>query len=367
MENDNQNNPIPNAGANSPSPQGVNLDKKREELLSVGKIGDGVSGYLNEMGEKINPFSIESSVRPPETKTILKQSIVRTLKTDTEEAINLERMSSASMALAEQKKKQRYPQVEQPADAPKSRKLLLLIISFLFVFVGIGAFNFNYIKEKIAATPEIKPEIITLIISEKNAEFNLDELDGKNLSVSLSKIIKENEIEPKSVENIHITKNIASSEKEKSVKKPLTSKEFLFLITSKTPDALIRSLKPDYMLGVHSLNGNQPFIILKTESYENAFAGMLAWEKNLGKDLESLFSINSGIASHASGTEQIFVNKKEFEDILVKNKDARALRDFDGVIVLIYSIPDKETILIANNAETLTELFDRVIRARTVR
>ena len=96
---------------------------------------------------------------------------------------------------------------------------------------------------------------------------------------------------------------------------------------------------------------------------------MLSWEKNMAGDLSSLFprNIPMEIQEDTTTTEQVLSYKKAFEDVLVKNKDARALRDENGEIFLIYSLPDKETILIASNTDTLAELFDRIIRSRTVR
>lgn len=359
---------VPNLNINQAGFQGANLNKKKDELFFSGNIGDDVSSYLNQVGGKASQFVEENPARPPETKTILKQSIVRTLKSDTEEAIKLEQMSLANIMLAEQKKKQKYPQIEQSADSQKSKKGLFLALSLFFVFAGIGAFYFNILKEKIATVPEKAPEITALIPSDHTTEFSLNASNGKELSASLSKIIMEIETKPNSIENIYIFKNITSSEKRKELKKAATSEEFLSLVVIKAPGALIRSLKSEYMLGVRSSDGNHPFVILKTKSYENAFAGMLAWEKSIGKDLEQLFSLGGGADDQEMINEdQLFASKKEFEDILIKNKDARVLKNFDGRIILAYSIPDKETILIATDTETLAELFGRVIRSRMVR
>lgn len=353
--------PVPTPNVAMPKPQdNGNLDKKREELLSMGKISDEVSGYLNKMSTVPE--------RPPETKTVLKQSIVRTLKTDTEEAIKLEQMSSVSIALAEQKKKQKYPQVEQPADSPKSKKMLAIIISVFLIFAGIATFNFNYLKDKVSVSPETASvEIPSLITSDHNTELNLNELEKNKMIAPLLKIISRTETRPNSIENIFITKNVGLSEKGDGIKKPITSKEFLFLMSSKTPDILMRSLKSEYMIGVHSINGNHPFIILKTESYENSFAGMLVWEKTMARDLEPLLSSNIGMTQNATSAKPVIDYGKTFDDVLIKNKDARALRDSNGNTALIYSIPDKETILITDNAETLAELFNRIIRSRTIR
>lgn len=382
MENNNQNNlksPVAgNAVSESATPaqnpiaqnSTANLDRKRDELLSSSKINDEVSNYLNELGGgKNNPPPIVNPARLPEEKKNLKQSIVRTYKSDAEEAIKMEGMSSASIAIAEEKRKQKY-QAFAPSDgAPKSKRAALFIISLLFVFAGIGAFNFNYVKEKINITPAPKKtlEIKSLITADSNAELNLSELSKKDAASSLLELITMASIKPNSIQNIYATKNVV--ENKNTVKKLAESKEFLPLISSKIPDILLRSLASKYMFGIHSRNDNQPFIILKTDSYENAFAGMLAWEKNIAGDLSALFprNIPPSMQEGTTTTEQILSYKKDFEDVLVKNRDTRALRDESGNIFLIYSLSDKETVIITSNADTLSELFDRTLRSRTVR
>lgn len=381
MENNDQNNfktvskenPIGNSPVKSESanPQGEGLDQKREELLYSGKINDEVSDYLRQSDKKSYPLTAENSVNTPEIKTTSKQSIIRTFKSDIEEIIKQERMSSISISVAEQKKRQENQPIATTADTETSRKRLLLIVSVFFVFAGIGAFNFNYIKGKINPPTKKTNEISALITTDSVSEINLtkNKISGKNLTNLLSELIRGADIRLNSIQDVNVTEDENIVDKEGETKKEVDAKKFLSLINSRMPNSLFRSLMSEYMLGIHSWNGNQPFIILKTDSYENAFAGMLSWEKNMAGDLGALFSRNipSSIEDATTTTEQILVYKKEFEDILVKNKDARALKDENGNIFLIYSLPDKETIIITSNTGTLVELFDRVIRSRTIR
>ena len=354
----------------SPQIKTANLDQKRDELLSSGQIKEEVLSYLNELGEENYPPLAENTSTPrEEEKNTVKQSIVRTFKSDAEEAIKTERMSSVSIVLAEEKRRQKYQTALPSDDAPKSKKILLFIISLLFVFAGIGAFNFNYIKEKVNVAPPTKKALrpTPLLTADSNSELNLSDFGKKDAGNFLSKFINTADIESNSIQNIYIAKTVL--EKEKETKKLVETKEFLPLISSKIPDILFRSLSPEYMLGIHSWNGNQPFIILKTESYENAFAGMLSWEKNIAGDLSALFPRNIPplTQEETATTEQVLSYKKDFEDVLVKNKDARALKDENGDIFLIYSLPDKETVIITSNTATLAELLDRLTRSRTVR
>ena len=107
MENNDQNNlnnfsapfkeiPTNNAAIStqnaSPQIKTANMDQKRDELLSGDQIKEEVLGYLNELGEENYPPLAESAPIPrEEEKSAIKQSIVRTFKSDAEEAVKRER------------------------------------------------------------------------------------------------------------------------------------------------------------------------------------------------------------------------------------------------------------------------------------
>ena len=120
------------------------------------------------------------------------------------------------------------------------------------------------------------------------------------------------------------------------------------------------------MAGVHSFDGNHPFLVLKTGFYENAFAGMLEWERYMKDDLAPLFGpaktkIPSGqiVADTVQEPELVFV------DSVIKNKDTRILRGKNGKTELLYSFVDKNTIIITTNEHTLEEVFVRHTTSKT--
>ena len=251
------------------------------------------------------------------------------------------------------------------------RRWIILFASLFFIIAGVGAFNLNYIKEKIypkTEKPVVKSSIQNFIMTESAAEIDLNKIGGKNLANALADIIKGAGIKLNSIQNIYITESGGNTEKGKETKNMIEAKKFVSLMNFKMPNSLLRSLTPEFMLGLHYWNGNQPFLILKTDSYGTAFAGMLEWEKNMKTDLRILFFLSNRQSNKiASSTDDVFANEKDFEDVVVKNKDARAIRDADGGIFLIYDLHDKDTVIITTNTTTLTELSDRLIRARMVR
>lgn len=362
--------------------QGSNLGQTKDSLLTMDKIGEVSSGYPNPFNPIVKTdvseaSSIETSPEISEVQReegaqkSLKQSIVRTFKSDAEEAVKMERLSSMSIAIAEQKKRLASG-LTMDIDAPTTaRKWIILFASLFFVVAGVGAISFSYIKEKIYPKVEesaIKSSIQNFIMTESSVEVDLNKTGGKDLVNLLADAVRSAGIKLNSIQNIYITENEISVGKGKETKNMIESKKFVSAVNFKMPDLLQRSLTPEFMLGLHYWNGNQPFLILKTDSYGNAFAGMLEWEKNMKKDLGVLFSLNSRQSNKvASSTDDIFASERDFEDVFVKNKDARAIRDANGEVFLIYDLHDKDTIVITTNTTTLTELSDRLVRARTVR
>ena len=106
------------------------------------------------------------------------------------------------------------------------------------------------------------------------------------------------------------------------------------------------------MFGFHSSLGNNPFLIMKINSFETAFAGMLEWEKDI---LDDIFPIFRKEVSKID----ISTNPK-FEDIVISNKDVRAILNDEGGLEFAYSFADKDTLIMINNETTLQEIFRRL-------
>ena len=92
---------------------------------------------------------------------------------------------------------------------------------------------------------------------------------------------------------------------------------------------------------------------------------MLAWENNLKDDLGPIF-IPPTPAAVTTTSDQVINRRVIFEDIVVKNRDTRALRDAEGKIIFLYSFPDKNTIVIATNADTLQKITERLLAGKLI-
>ena len=154
------------------------------------------------------------------------------------------------------------------------------------------------------------------------------------------------------------------------------------------PSDLVRTLTGTYLLGVHSYDENEAFLILDTDSYEAAYAGMLQWETTMQGDLSPLFArtppvhIENSPAPAATSTssttpESYFgaanpttsaavvtsVVPTAFVDRVVENHDARVIQNSYGDILLLWTFLDRNTIVIANNEYTLREIISRISQA----
>jgi len=128
----------------------------------------------------------------------------------------------------------------------------------------------------------------------------------------------------------------------------ISLKELLAALSYSIPADFYRSLSSDkdFFGGVESGN----FFIITSDSYTQAYAGMLEWEKTMNGDLFSFFSIPA--------TETIV----RFEDKIVGNKDARLATNKAGNTLFLYAFYDSETLIIAKNEEVLRLVQDMLLR-----
>ncbi len=89
-------------------------------------------------------------------------------------------------------------------------------------------------------------------------------------------------------------------------------------------------------------------MVFKTSSYETSFAGMLKWEETLQQDLTPFL--------HASTTP----GTTTFQDVVIRNKDVRVLKDTTGKAAILYSFPSKDTLVITTDEETFKEIIGRL-------
>src|SRR3989344_3647330 len=271
-------------------------------------------------------------------ETSLKQ--IRTFQGDVAEALRREQGSLVSIQQAEHlKKSSAQSAVDTPSENSKRRtEFFFLVLGSLVLFVlgTAGAwYAYNEFVRR-GATPIITAPAnkfmsvnTEIILTATSRETFINVLAGAVEGVP-------------SGELRHINVSLSTS-------------EFLDILGSQAPGSLVRAFDPLFMFCVF---GESTFLIIKLVSFENAFAGMLAWEKNLSQDIGPLFA-----------TAQLLRNlppETTFTDVTDKNKDIRMLA-FENQPILLYSFFDNNMLIITDHIETLRILIDRLTREKLSR
>ncbi|MDP2630950.1 MAG: hypothetical protein Q8P56_06125, partial [Candidatus Uhrbacteria bacterium] len=147
----------------------------------------------------------------------------------------------------------------------------------------------------------------------------------------------------------------------------LTTEEFFGLTTRFAPDQLIRSLEKTFAFGILGWSGNQPFLIFKTDSFENTSSGMTEWERTMPMELKTLFETENGWAETTPAFGPGSTSQSQFGNTVVSNLDARQLTNSAGATVLIYSFPDTNTLIITTNEQPFAALVTKLRNAKLVR
>ncbi len=255
---------------------------------------------------------------------------IRTLKTDTSAYIKREGVSMLDIAAAEAKRgRSRDSAAVRPG---RTRKIILLAL--IFALAAGAAVTAGYLSLKgrrvergpVAVFPP--PPIVP---------------DGE-MPVSLA--------DASAVSRADVPRNkffyFPIVVEAGGIKRLASAGEFFGALGVKPPVGLIESLEGGFMLGVFRLSRKSPVLVFKVRSYENAFASMLKWEKNIAYDLAEIMDIN------AAGSL-----KTSFYDKEIKNRDARELEGEDGEPALLYSFINRKYLVITTSEEALAEIFRR--------
>lgn len=267
--------------------------------------------------------------------------------------------SLAKIAIAENEKRLRGD-FDFEETEPPGRTKLVVSVSVGLIVLGVGVLSALYFFRNANNPSSAISEPRPIIIADSEKSFDIKGLNRQQIISALVRERDEGAAKLASVSAIKLTEGKGQEAR------PIGAEEFMAKLQSRAPSELIRSLESDFMFGIHALSKNQPFLILKASYYQNAFAGMLAWEGNLREDIGPIF-ITPEPTVPAATSDEVLGKNTAFEDVVVKNRDARALRGADGKIIFLYSFPDKNTVVITTNADTLEQVAARLLAGKLVR
>lgn len=278
---------------------------------------------------------------------------LRTYKEDVAEALKREKTTVVKMVLDEQRRKEGIAQMA----APSSKKNAVLAwLGIILLVLGGMTIAAVYVSKKDGETGIINQggiKIASLVFAESEKKISITDTPSDRLSKIIKLEVGSADIRLDTVQNLRFTEagSVVSSKGE-PIETDINAARLWSALSINLPPVLLRSLSDEFMVGVHAWNGNQAFVILKNNFYENAFAGMLKWEETMAKDLLPIFT-NRPLEPFYG---------RPFADLVIKNRDIRGLTDENGEPVLMYTFVNRETVVIATHKDTLNEAVSRVLK-----
>ena len=300
--------------------------------------------------------TVSSALEAPTAGTALVSSL-HTLKDDMVRAVRVEKMSLVRAASLEQDRAARKEKEEETPGVKQRRRRTFGVVfaSSLFVFLGIAAIGGVLFIASQHAPQRVPPPASSLIFAEQSIPFPIDGSSPGRLKQQIAEMLAISGGSLGSVARVAATIS-ASSTEDAQATRPATAQEILTAIGAQPPDELLRALDEDFFFGIHTVDKNAPAFIFLVLSYEHAFAGMLAWEKTINAYLAPVFPLVSAYVKDKDGIP----HERLFSDAVMRNYDARVLRDDAGEIVLYYSFPAPNLLIIAQSPYSFAEVLTRL-------
>ncbi len=290
---------------------------------------------------------------------------IRTFQGDVASALHKQNESLVSIqrsehAVREARKVFATPKsAEEIAREESNKKLIFLLIGSLILIALSGLIGWYAYKGYMTKTalPVVEQTPNRLLSSGSEVRISADNLSREAFILGVgSEATKK--MTNGAVVQIQLNKKTATTTT------VITTHDLLNILESRAPGSLIRSLNPVFMLGLlggetvstnstsTNRTSNHVFLLIKLNSFDNAFPGMLEWEKNMRDDILPIFASPEILATTSPSAI--------FSDITIQNKDARILKDSTGQTVLLYSFFDNNMLIITDNEMSLRAIISKL-------
>lgn len=299
---------------------------------------------------------------PAAVPEISKSAPLKTYAGDFSDQMEKTHASAATVLAAEQDS---MPRVLQKPPEKFSRSNLLYSIAggVLLISAGIGAYiayvRYLSVSEPVVLTPAVSAPIF---VDES------EQISGTGSD--LSQAIEQSVMRPLAQGTVRLL-----------YMEGATTTSVFSALQEPAPSVLLRNIiAVPSMAGIVKVGENQsPFFILSVASFGDTFAGMLAWEPTMPRDLSRLFPPFPAVILDIVATSTSTKNKKKtattslpvpitapaFRDEIIANHDVRIYRDEKGLSVLLYGYWNQSTLIIARDPAAFTEILGRLATSRT--
>lgn len=298
---------------------------------------------------------------PPQVTPEPEKSVVtamHTLKDDIQTVVRVDKISLVRAASLEEDRKMKEAQEEESTPARTQRRSRTTAIAFasaLLIFLGLAAIGGVFLVMSAQQGTTQKANTGSIMFAEQNLLLPIDNTSPASLKQQIAQLRAGQVGTLGSITRIVPTLSSTTADGT-SVTRPATTQEFLQALGANIPDVLARSLGSDFFFGMHSADKNAPVFVIPVVSYDNAFAGMLAWESTMNPDLAPVFTAVPAYKTDQNGIPQA----RAFADTVIRNYDTRTLSDDKNQIELYYSFPSPQFLVIAESPYTFTEVLARL-------
>jgi hypothetical protein len=304
------------------------------------------------------PSQADANQQKKQSQSIIRP--LRTLKDDLGNIVESKKMSLVRAAALESDKVR--PQKERIAEATemqkkRSRRRTSVVVG-IFILVGIGmlALGAVFLVDSQRRLDVAAPENNSLMFAEQTIALSMDDLSPREAKLLLAQARDQANVTLGSITRIVPLFTVAATEKTAATERLLTSSEFLTTLGSQAPPELTRALGTDFFVGIHAIDKTAPIMVFTVSSYERAFAAMLAWESTISDGLAPFYpAVFQDVRSSGNSLSII-----QFEDAVVRNFDARILKDASGEVRFLYAFPTRGILIIAESPYSFVEALSRL-------
>jgi hypothetical protein len=333
--------------------KGVKLPERREFKAAADKRQ--IPTALVQQPSPVVP-PVKSPAEPTERDIV---TPLHTLKDDMLDVVRIRKMSVVRASALEQDKKRGQanidPAPQRSAATQHSHRAFGYIFFALLLIVlgGAALYGVAVFMQSKSVTPA--PQYSSLIFSEQTETLPIDDTSPTTLKQTIAQARQASGAPLGSITRIVPTIETASSSGSAATT-PATLSQFFTALGVQAPDGLLRGLGSNFFFGIHTVDINAPVLVIPVTSYDLAFSGMLAWEHSMNQDLAPAFDAVPVLTTGPDGLP----TARTFTDAVMLNYDVRELKDDSGNVVLYYSFPTPNILVIAESPHSFTEVLSRL-------
>lgn len=314
----------------TPDPKKLLIDKdeltpKQKQPTLQEKKDVGISYEVDPTTKELAPEPLTQTPR-----SVGQLPRIRTYAADMSGAIK-QRGETIATIVNKERISRKKPEPSETEAADKTRRLIIISGSLLLIAIGAFAIGGALFFSKKDSTIDAPRQSIIFANQTKEVTLRQNEsLDDElaflrtNENLSLGEVLR-----------IEIIQNNL----------PITGSDLAR--TLGLPSTLARDVT-NIMVGIHSFDRNQPFIILEVLAYDRAFGALLSSERTLARELGDFYKPTSATSSAPLLT---------FEDKIIRNLDARVSV---GSWPILYTFPERNMLILTTNEYTLQEILTRL-------